>query len=77
MTLDTRARAAAQALRRSATRVDPAAGLEELLHRRRRRLVARAATALATATAVALVAWSSLGGLPRDEVIQPPGSLGG
>jgi YVTN family beta-propeller protein len=78
MTLDTRARAAAQALRRSATRVDPVAGLEELLHRRRRRRITRAATALATATALALVAWVGVRGPERDALVTkpPPGSLG-
>ena len=78
MTLDARARAFAETLQRSATRVDPAAGLAELLRRRRRRRIARVATALAAAAAVALVAWVTVRGPERVTpiVTPPPGALG-
>jgi YVTN family beta-propeller protein len=78
MNLDDRGRRATQAALGSVTRVDPVAGLEELLHRRRRRLVARAVTALATAIVVALVAWVGVLGSDRVAPIvnPPPGSLG-
>ena len=77
MTLDAHGRASTQALLRSVTRVDPAAALEELLRRRRRRGVVRAVTALATATALAL-AWVGVRGPEREATITtpPPGSLG-
>ena len=45
MTLDARARASAQAIRRSRTRLDPVAGLDDLLARRRRQPLQRAAAA--------------------------------
>jgi YVTN family beta-propeller protein len=78
VTLDARARASAQAIRRSRTRLAPVAGLEDLLRRQHRRRITRAATALATATALALVAWV---GVRRSEQVMPvinppPGSLG-
>jgi YVTN family beta-propeller protein len=78
MNLDARGRRATQAVLRSVTRVDPVAGLEELLRRRRCGLVARAATAMATATVVALVAWVAVSRAERDAPITnpPPGSLG-
>ena len=78
MTLNARARAFAETLQRSAIRVDPVAGLEELLRRRRRRHVARAAAALAAATALAVVAWVGVRGSERVAPIvnPPPGSLG-
>jgi len=77
MTLDARARASAQALHRSAMRVDPADRLEDLLRRQRRRRVARATTALATATVLALVAWVGIRAPQRDAlVIQTPDSFG-
>jgi YVTN family beta-propeller protein len=76
MTLDARARASAQALRRSASRIDPAAGLDQLLRRRRRRGVARAATTLATATVVAVVAWVGIRAPERDATITEPPSFG-
>jgi YVTN family beta-propeller protein len=78
MNLDARGRAATQAAPGSVTRVDPNAGLEELLRRRRRRRITRAATALATATALALVAWIGVRESERVAPITtpPPGSLG-
>lgn len=78
MTLDARARAFVQTLQGSAVGVDPVAGLEELLGRRRRRRVARVAIGLATAAAVALVAWVGIRGPERVAPITnpPPGSLG-
>ena len=62
----------------SVTRVDPVAGLEELLRRRRRGRITRAAAALATATAVAVVAWVGVRGAERvaPVVNPPPASLG-
>jgi hypothetical protein len=75
--VDARARASAQAIDRSATRLDPVAGLDELLRRRRRRLVGRVAIAIATATMVAVVALVGIRGLQPPEIVaQPPGSLG-
>jgi YVTN family beta-propeller protein len=78
MNLDDRGRRATQAALGSVTRVDPVAGLAELLRRRRRRLVARTVTALATATVVALVAWVAVRESERVAPIvnPPPGSLG-
>ena len=77
MNVDARARASAQAIDRSATRLDPVAGLDELLRRRRRRLVGRVAIAIATATMVAVVALVGIRGLQPPEIVaQPPGSLG-
>ena len=78
MNLDARGRRSTKAVLRSVARVDPVAGLAELLRRRRRRLVARAATALATATVVALVAWLAVSRAERDVPVTepPPGSLG-
>jgi YVTN family beta-propeller protein len=78
MNLDARGRSATQAALHSVTRVDPIAGLEELLRRRRRRRITRAVTALATATALALVAWVGVrGSEPVTPIVNPPpGSLG-
>jgi YVTN family beta-propeller protein len=78
MTLDERARAFVQTLQGSAVGVDPVAGLEDLLGRRRRRRVARVGIGLATATAVALVAWVGIRGPERVAPITnpPPGALG-
>ena len=77
MTLDARARAAAQAIDRSATRLDPVAGLDDLVRRRRRRPVGKAAIAVATATLVAVVALVGIRELqPPATVTQLPGSLG-
>jgi YVTN family beta-propeller protein len=78
VTLDARARASAQAIRRSRTRLDPVAGLDNLLRRRHRRRITRAAAALATATALALVAWIGVRQSERvtPVVNPPPGSLG-
>lgn len=45
MNLDARARASVQAVRRSRTRLDPVAGLDDLLRRRRRQPLQRAAAA--------------------------------
>jgi YVTN family beta-propeller protein len=78
MNLDARGRAATQAALGSVTRVDPNAGFEDLLRRRRRRRITRAVTALATATALALVAWIGVRESERVAPIvnPPPGSLG-
>jgi YVTN family beta-propeller protein len=78
MTLDARARAFAETLQRSTRRVDPIAGLEELLRRRRRRRIARAATALAATAAVVGVAWVGVREAERvAPIVNPPaGSLG-
>ena len=76
MNLDARARASAQAIRRSRTRLDPLAGLEDLMRRRRRRLVGRAVIAVATATMVAVVALVGIRDLQPPTVVTQPGSLG-
>jgi YVTN family beta-propeller protein len=78
MNLDARGRSATQAALHSVTRVDPIAGFEDLLRRRRRRRITRAVTALATATALALVVWVGVRGSERVTPIvnPPPGSLG-
>jgi YVTN family beta-propeller protein len=78
MTLDARARAFAETLQRSAMRVDPVAGLQELGRRRRLRRLTRAATALVTAAALALVAWIGVQESERVAPIvnPPPASLG-
>jgi hypothetical protein len=77
MNLDAHARASAQAIRRSRTRLDPTASLEDLLRRRRRRLAGRAAMAIATATVVGVVALVGIRELqPPATVTQLPGSLG-
>jgi len=78
MNLDARGRRATQAALGSVTRVDPIAGLADLLRRRRRRRITRAAAALATATALALVVWVGVRGSERVAPIvnPPPGSLG-
>ena len=75
MNVDARARASAQAIRRSRTRLDPVAGLEDLVRRRRRRLVGRAVIAVATAM-VAVVALVGIRYLQPPTVVTQPGSLG-
>jgi streptogramin lyase len=61
MNVDARARASAQAIDRSATRLDPVAGLDELQRRRRRQPLQRAATAAGLALLVAVVAiWAGV-----------------
>jgi DNA-binding beta-propeller fold protein YncE len=69
MNLDTRARASTQALRRSRTRLDPVAGLDELLARRRRQPLQRAAAAVALLVAVAAI-WAGVA-LRGPTPIQP------
>jgi YVTN family beta-propeller protein len=78
MNLDARGRRATQAALDSVTRVDPVAGLADLLRRRRRRRITRAAAALAAATALVVVAWVGVRGSERVMPIvnPPPGSLG-
>jgi streptogramin lyase len=61
MNVDARARASAQAIDRSATRLNPAAGLDDLLRRRRRQPLRRAAAAAGFALLVAVVAiWAGV-----------------
>jgi DNA-binding beta-propeller fold protein YncE len=69
MNLDTRARASTQALRRSRTRLDPVARLDELLARRRRQPLQRAAAALALLVAVVAI-WTGVA-LRGPTPIQP------
>jgi DNA-binding beta-propeller fold protein YncE len=76
MNLDDHARASAQVLLGSVARVDPVAGLDQLLRRRRRRLAGRAALGLATAAMVAVVAWVGIRELQQPTVVTQPGSLG-
>jgi outer membrane protein assembly factor BamB len=61
MNVDAAARAAAQAVDRSATRLDAVTGLDDLLRRRRRQPLRRVAAAAAVALVVAAVAiWAGL-----------------
>jgi streptogramin lyase len=53
--VDARARASAQAIDRSATRLNPVAGLDDLLRRRRRQPLQRAAAAFAVLVVVAAI----------------------
>jgi streptogramin lyase len=69
MNLDARARASAQAIRRSRTRLDAVAGLDELLRRRRRQPLQRTAAAFAVLVVVAAI-WAGLG-LRGPTPIQP------
>jgi hypothetical protein len=62
MNLDDRGLGSIRAVLDSVSRVDAAAGLEDLRRRRRRRLAAKTVTAIATATALAVVAWVVLRG---------------
>jgi streptogramin lyase len=71
MNLDTRARASARAIDRSATRLDPVVGLDDLLRRHRRQPLRRAAAAAAFALLVAAVAiWAGVA-LRGPTPIQP------
>jgi streptogramin lyase len=72
MSLDARARAAAQGLDRSTRRVDPAAGLDELLRRRRRRPRLKAAAATAVLAAVAVAAWTGGRWMQDDRTVTGP-----
>jgi YVTN family beta-propeller protein len=78
MNFDARGRRATQGALGGVTRVDPVAGLADLLRRRRRRRITRAAAALAAATALAVVVWVGVRGSERVTPIinPPPGSLG-
>jgi hypothetical protein len=60
MTLDARARAAAQAIDHSATRLDPVAGLDELLRRRRRQPLQRAAAAGLALLVMVVAIWAGV-----------------
>jgi hypothetical protein len=60
MNLDTRARASAQAIDRSATRLDPVAGLDELLRRRRRQPLQRLAAAAVAVLVMAVAIWAGV-----------------
>jgi streptogramin lyase len=60
MNLDTHARASAQAIRRSRTRLDAVAGLDELLARRRRQPLQRAAAAGLALLVVVAAIWAGL-----------------
>jgi YVTN family beta-propeller protein len=76
MSLDDRGLASIRAALDSVNRVDPAARLEELGRRRRRRLVARTVTAVATVVALALAGWVVVREPSPQPVAQPPASLG-
>ena len=58
MNVHARARASAQAIDRSATRLDPVAGLDDLLRRRRRQPLQRAAAAALALLVVAVAIWA-------------------
>jgi hypothetical protein len=60
MNLDARARAAAQAVRRSRTRLDPVAGLDDLLRRRRRQPLQRAAAAGLALLVMVVAIWAGV-----------------
>jgi hypothetical protein len=60
MNLDTRARAAAQAVRRSRTRLDPVAGLDNLVRRRRRQPLQRAAAAGLALLVMVVAIWAGV-----------------
>jgi DNA-binding beta-propeller fold protein YncE len=60
MNVDARARAAAQAIDHSATRLDPVAGLDDLLHRRRRQPLQRAAAAALALLVMAVAIWAGV-----------------
>jgi DNA-binding beta-propeller fold protein YncE len=71
MNVHARARASAKAIDRSATRLDPVAGLDDLLRRHRRQPLRRAAAAAAFALLVAAVAiWAGVA-LRGPTPIQP------
>jgi DNA-binding beta-propeller fold protein YncE len=69
MNVDAAARASAQAIDRSATRLDPAVGLEDLLRRHRRQPLRRAAVAFAVLVVVAAI-WAGVA-LRGPTPIQP------
>jgi DNA-binding beta-propeller fold protein YncE len=77
MNLDARARASAQAIDRSAVRVDPVAGLDDLVRRRRRQPLRRAAAAVALVLLVLVVAvWAGVVRRGPAPVVQPgPGPV--
>jgi streptogramin lyase len=58
--VDTRARAAAQAIHRSRTRLDPVAGLDDLLRRRRRQPLQRAAAAGLALLVMVVAIWAGV-----------------
>jgi hypothetical protein len=60
MNLDARARAAAQAIDHSATRLDPVAGLDDLLRRRRRQPLQRAAAAGLALLVMVVAIWAGV-----------------
>jgi hypothetical protein len=60
MNLDARARAAAQAIDHSATRLDPVAGLDELVRRRRRQPLQRAAAAGLALLVMVVAIWAGV-----------------
>jgi outer membrane protein assembly factor BamB len=73
MNVDTAARAAAQAIDRSATRLDPLTGLDDLLQRHRRRPLRRVAAAAAVALLVAAAAiWTGLALRPTPQPTLAP-----
>ena len=61
MNVHARARASAQAIDRSATRLDPVAGLDDLLRRRRRQPLRRVAAVALTLLVVAVAIWAGAG----------------
>jgi hypothetical protein len=60
MNVDARARAAAQAIDHSATRLDPVAGLDELLARRRRQPLQRAVAAGSALLVMVVAIWAGV-----------------
>jgi streptogramin lyase len=76
MNVNARARASAQAIDRSATRVDPVVGLDELLRRRRRQPLQRAAAAAVALLVMVVAIWVGVVLRGPAPVVQPtPGPV--
>jgi streptogramin lyase len=70
MNVHARARASAEAIDRSATRLDPVTGLDQLLRRRRRQPLQRAAAAAFALLIMAVAIWAGM--VWRDPAPVPP-----
>jgi streptogramin lyase len=76
MNVDARARASAQAINRSAVRVDPFAGLDDLLRRRRRQPLRRAAAVAVVLLVLVVAIWVDVVRRGPAPVVQPgPGPV--
>jgi streptogramin lyase len=72
MNVDARARASAQAIRRSRTRLDPVAGLDDLLRRHRRQPLRRAAAAGFALLVAAVAIWAGVALRPTPQPTLAP-----